>query len=104
LLMMPLLVLLRLQEEFKSAVIAQNGFEYLPERPHLPRFEEQKWGWTGSEPGRWAHGSVDGESSEAGRVLWVVGWAQQEAQLICWSQNADTQRCCCRCCRVLGRD
>ena len=39
------------QEDFKSAVVAAEGFEYRPERPNATSFLTQKWAWTGLEPG-----------------------------------------------------
>jgi len=39
------------QEEFKPLVKDARGFEYRPERPGAPNFVQQKWGWTGLQPG-----------------------------------------------------
>lgn len=46
-------------EAFKPVVKRQRGFEYRPEKPALPAWVEQKWGWSGSEPGAWAELEVD---------------------------------------------
>lgn len=32
-------------------VLEQEGFEYQPEKPALPSWVEQKWGWRALEPG-----------------------------------------------------
>lgn len=50
------------QGEFRGVVKRQRGFTYRPEKPLLPRWVEQKWGWSALEPG-------------AGRV---GGWVQQK--------------------------
>jgi hypothetical protein len=49
----------QVQEAFKPVVKRQRGFEYRPEKPALPAWLEQKWGWSGSEPGAWAELEVD---------------------------------------------
>ncbi|KAL4421416.1 hypothetical protein ABPG75_010707 [Micractinium tetrahymenae] len=48
-----------IEEAFKDVVVAVDGFEYRPEKPNAPNFVEQKWGWTGREPGAWAELEFD---------------------------------------------
>lgn len=38
-------------EDFEPMVAQQRGFQYAPEKPLLPRLEEQKWGWAAVDPG-----------------------------------------------------
>ncbi|PSC75050.1 hypothetical protein C2E20_1732 [Micractinium conductrix] len=46
-------------EAFRGVVRHQRGFSYSPEKPLLPRFEEQKWGWSAEQPGAWLELEVD---------------------------------------------
>lgn len=40
-----------LQRDFEPAVVQQDGFDYGAEKPDLPSWVEQKWGWRSREPG-----------------------------------------------------
>ena len=44
-----------LQRDFEPAVVEQEGFEYEAEKPDLPSWVEQKWGWRALEPGVLCH-------------------------------------------------
>lgn len=46
-------------------VARQRGFEYRPEKPLLHSWVEQKWGWTGSEPGGWCWFRWEGQQQLA---------------------------------------
>ncbi|KAI7845940.1 hypothetical protein COHA_000486 [Chlorella ohadii] len=63
-------------EEFKPLVTDARGFEYRPERPGAPNFVQQKWGWTGLQPGDWAELEVDTEQlrprSPHNAIVWIM--------------------------------
>ena len=40
-----------MQEAFKPIVKDAQGFDYRAERPNATTFVEQKWAWTGLNPG-----------------------------------------------------
>lgn len=44
-----------IQEAFQGVAAGSRGFEWRPERPGGASFAEQKWAWTGTQPGglRW---------------------------------------------------
>lgn len=39
-------------------MVEQEGFEYEPEKPDLPSWVEQKWGWRALMPGAYVLGRV----------------------------------------------
>lgn len=41
------------QRDFEPTVVEQEGFEYEPEKPDLPSWVEQKWGYRALMPGAW---------------------------------------------------
>lgn len=49
----------KLQDSFKDAVVASEGFAYRPERPAAQTFIAQKWGWTGFNVSDWAELEFD---------------------------------------------
>ncbi|KAL4423959.1 hypothetical protein ABPG75_001260 [Micractinium tetrahymenae] len=51
-------------EDFKPVVKAAEGFEFVAHKPSAPTFVEQKWAWTGLQPGSWAELEFDSRSQE----------------------------------------
>jgi len=40
-----------LQEDFEAVVKEHSGFEFVAHKLDAPTFAEQKWSWTGLQPG-----------------------------------------------------
>jgi hypothetical protein len=50
-------------EQFKPLVKSARGFEYRPEHPDAATVLQQKWGYSGLQPGDWAEFEVNTERS-----------------------------------------
>ena len=82
------------QEEFKPLVTDARGFEYRPERPGAPNFVQQKWGWTGLQPGV-QHGLLVGQLWQPPMASLVVLLLQHRCPLSAgdWAElEVDTEQ------------